>query len=341
MKLYCICTLSTGLGILETLKDRISGIIGLTERDPGNTISGFISLEKWCKNNSIEFIPVEDYSLKSESDKQTLLRLDIDLLLVNGWQRLIPAWLIKHCKIGAIGIHGSAYGITKGRGRSPQNWALLTGNTKFTVSLFKIDEGIDSGAIIDTKTVEYNEFDNIRTSYYKINDCVSEMILHLLDDSQCSLQEVLVNQEDPPQYLPQRYPEDGEIDWARSTKQIHDFVRALTTPYPCAFSHRRGGGKITVKSGAPFSWTSKARDHGKILRQYTGGELLVGTGDGSYLIDSYIVDGPDLRIGEHLISANFTQQLRGIINRHNLRFPNLPIADELIELANSKGVTSS
>lgn len=341
MKLYSMCTLSIGLDLLVTIRDHLQGIICLSGGPQKDSISGYMHLEDWCRRNGIEFIPVDDYSLKSESDKQTIQNIDIDLLLVNGWQRLIPAWLIKHCKIGAIGIHGSAYGITKGRGRSPQNWALLTGNTKFTVSLFKIDEGIDSGAIIDTKTIEYNEFDNIRTSYYKINDCVSEMILHLLDDSHFSLQEVLVNQRDTPQYLPQRYPEDGEIDWARSTKQIHDFVRALTTPYPCAFSHRRDGGKITVISGAPFSLTSKADDCGKILRQYTGGELLVGTGDGSYLIDSYMVEGPVLHIGEHLVSVNFTQQLRGIINRHNLRFPNLPVADELIELANLKGDNNS
>jgi methionyl-tRNA formyltransferase len=337
MKLYCMCTLSPGLNILEAIKNRLSGVIGLSEREPSDSISGFMHMEHWCKENGIDFISVADYSLKLEADKAKLLRLDADIIVVNGWQRLIPDWLIRHCRVGAIGIHGSAYGITKGRGRSPQNWALLMGKEAFTVSLFKIDEGVDSGAIIATETVFYTEFDNIKTSYYKVNDCVSEMILQLLDNAPADLQKHSVNQEDFPQYLPQRYPRDGEIDWSRSTNNIHNFVRALTSPYPCAFSFRQNGGKLTVISGFPFSRICKTNDYGKILRIYTGGEFLVSTGDGSYLIDSYTLEGPTVRQGEYLLSVNFTQQLRDIIARHNCRHPDLTIADELLELAGLKG----
>ena len=42
-------------------------------------------------------------------------------------------------------------GILKGRGRSPQNWALLMGEKKFFISLFKISNGVDNGSIIITK----------------------------------------------------------------------------------------------------------------------------------------------------------------------------------------------
>lgn len=337
MKLYSMTTLSTGLDVLEMLKGRLHGVIGLTKREPGDSISGFTHMEQWCKENNVEFIPVNDYSLKSNEDRKTLLTLDADIILVNGWQRLIPEWLIQHCKLGALGVHGSAYGITKGRGRSPQNWALLMGKQHFSVSLFKIDKGIDSGAVVASKTFDYTEFDDIKTSYYKVNDCVYEMIIDLLNDDTANLNALSVNQEDSPQYLPQRYPEDGAIDWSRASEDIHNFVRALTSPYPCAFSHRSNGEKVSVISGRPYSTTPNSAENGEIIRIYNGGEVLMSTGNGSYLIDSYEVQGDALHQGEKLNSADFTEQLRNIILRHIEKFPNQPIADELLEIADFKG----
>ena len=47
--------------------------------------------------------------------------------------------------MGVLGAHGSCDGITKGRGRSPLNWALMIGAKKFEVSIFKISDGVDDG----------------------------------------------------------------------------------------------------------------------------------------------------------------------------------------------------
>ena len=79
-----------------------------------------------------------------------------------------------------MGAHGSPLGITKGRGRSPQNWALILGLSTFYISIFKIDPGIDSGQIIETRSFTYSDFDDIKTSYYKVCLLTADMIINNL-----------------------------------------------------------------------------------------------------------------------------------------------------------------
>ena len=169
MNIYILNTVGIGLDIIDLVSKhvKILGIIGLSKRAPTDAISDYVYQYEFCDEHDFDFIEMESYELKSEQDKLKLISLDIDVLIVAGWQRLVPSWLISHCSICVIGSHGSPLGITKGRGRSPQNWALLLGLESFYISIFEVDAGIDSGRIIDTRKFVYSEFDDIKTSYYK------------------------------------------------------------------------------------------------------------------------------------------------------------------------------
>jgi methionyl-tRNA formyltransferase len=109
----------------------IAGIIGLEDRPPTEAISGIASVRDYCASKGIPFTPVESYSFSSPRDRDRVLALSISTLLVLGWQRLVPPWLIDHCRGNVIGSHGSWAGITAGRGRSPQNWSLMFGKNRF------------------------------------------------------------------------------------------------------------------------------------------------------------------------------------------------------------------
>ena len=141
MNLVAMCTLSTGLSALKFALDmgvKISKVIGLNDasnRDK-DAISGVVDISEFCISNNLDFDYVSDYSLKKESTE--ILGHNIDFLWVCGWQRLLPEKFIKFANIAAIGAHGSCDGILKGRGRSPQNWALIIGAEKFQISIFKI-----------------------------------------------------------------------------------------------------------------------------------------------------------------------------------------------------------
>lgn len=279
-----------------------------------------------------EYTALASYSMESKADRKTLLALEIDVLLVVGWQRLIPGWLIQHCRIGAIGAHGSPFGITRGRGRSPQTWALILGKTRFSVSIFFITPDIDSGPIIDSSSFKLNNFDDIRTSYLKSGDAIAELISKSLSNGKIQRREAR-SQDSRAAYLPKRLPEDGEVDWSRSTRQTHNFVRALTRPYPGAFSNLKGS-KLIIWRARPFSATKDKSVPGTIGRVFHDGSFLVKTADGWILVDEHewVGSRQTINAGVVLPSCDFSRQMRQIIKRHETRYPGLPIHPEILRL---------
>lgn len=335
MKVYALNTIGAGLDTIGLINEsvEISGIIGLTEREANDTISGYVYQKPFCDERRLEFIPVTSYALSERADRERLESLEIDVLFVAGWQRLVPDWLIRSCRICVVGVHGSPYGITGGRGRSPQNWAFILGEREFHVSIFKIDLGIDSGDIIDTASYRIDEHDDIHTSYLKVSWLVSQMLIRSLTDSTIEQRRFTKQNESEAFYLPQRLPEDGAIDWHLPSARVRDFVRALTTPYPGAFS-TVGAKILRVWRAIPFDVPEiRASQPGEIVKIFNDGDLLVRAGDGFLLIQEYTLEGGEtaspLREGEVLDSDPFAARMELIADRHRKKCPELRLAPSI------------
>ena len=313
---------------------KLAGIISLVRAAPGDAISGYRDLTSFAADIGCPLIEVSSYELAAEHDRLQLERLNIDLLIVAGWQRLIPEWLIRRCNVGAIGAHGSADGIFGGRGRSPQNWALIGDAKEFFLSIFWIDAGVDSGAIIDTSSFSLTPFDDIRTSYHKASLLTAQMIA----DAYASGRLIKSNgtaQDQNGSYLPQRLPQDGAIDWTRSSDEIYNFARALTRPYPGAFSGLPRGGTIVVWRARPFDYACPRRcDPGEIVFVFDSGDLLVACGRGLLLLEDveFRSGGHPPAIGDVLASVDFRLQMQEIIKRHRLKYPRLALSPRITGL---------
>lgn len=336
MKVYVLNTLGAGVEVIEALRKSslLQGVIGLTTSagvpDAGSKISGFIDMEKFCLEENLPFIPLTSYSISAPEDRTRLSKEDIDLLIVAGWQRLIPGWLIDNCRECAIGLHGSHDGIEGGRGRSPQNWALILGKDKFHISIFKLTPAADDGDIIATQSYHLYSHDDIQTSYYKSSLLFAKMVSETLKSG--SWKNALPQNSAEARYLPQRLPEDGEIDWARRSTEIHGFVRALTRPYPGAFCFFNED-TIRIWRGVPMPECT-SQEPGTILRVYPDGDFLVQTGKGAFLVQDYEIDGGSTHIfpreNIRLKSTDFHTQMREIINRHQKRYPDQLLAEDIL-----------
>lgn len=320
MKIYLLDCLVTGVPFVKLLyrNVHITGIISV-KRESADHIAEYYDYEQFCKEQQISYITVETYSLKSEADREKLLALDMDIVIVSSWQRLVPDWLINHCNIGIIGAHGSAAGISGGRGRSPQNWALILGNKKFYLSIFWIDKHIDSGKVIDTKEFEYELIDDISISHHKVAICLAEMIIENIENGNIS-SGYGVNQAGEIGYLPKRTASDGMIDWKRNCDKIYDFVRAITVPYPCAYTAINGH-LIKVIRCKYMRVKSKLLDGyncGEIIMIIDGSSIWVKCLDGIIEILEYVnADHVEIREGIVFDDCNFEEQIKLIINRHN------------------------
>ena len=117
MNIYVLNAVSAGLDTVQALGDQISiaGFIGLAPSKNKN-VSGYISMADYAKKRELPYYEAQSYSLDDSRDREALLRLNIDFLLVVGWQRLVPEWLIAHTRHAVFGSHGSPFGITQNLG---------------------------------------------------------------------------------------------------------------------------------------------------------------------------------------------------------------------------------
>lgn len=336
MNIYILNATHNGKLMTELLceKMEIKGIIGLSNVYGRKNTPEYFDYDGFCEERQLEYVAVDTYTLNTSDDKERLSAMEIDLVIIGSWQRLLPKWLIEQCTYGIIGAHGSPDGITGGRGRSPQNWALLLGKKQFELSIFWVDIGIDSGAVIDTRRFAIDETDDILVSYIKVNLLKTEMIIQNIRNGN------IVNHRGTIQnaegfYLPKRTKADGMIDWNRSCKDIYYMVRALTKPYPGAYTIYNNEEYIIWQARpVNLSIGFEDRKNGEIV-SIIDGQSIVKCQEGYLLIQD--VEGvADLFKGMIFISCNFRKQMQDIVDRHRNKY-NVPIADMILKETEAGG----
>jgi methionyl-tRNA formyltransferase len=272
-----------------------------------NMVAGFMDLRSFAAANDITVYLADSYSLKSEKDREVLKEIEIRLLLVIGWQRLIPEWLLETLAIGAFGMHGSSHALPYGRGRSPMNWSLIQNRTSFISNLFKYSPGVDDGDILDTQVFDINPFDNAKTMHYKSTMAMTGLLKKHLNQILNNEFELRKQMNINPTYYPKRTEEDGIIFWDKGSIEIYNLVRAVTRPFHGAFTFYKEN-KIMVWNGYPFD--SRLFDPyilpGTILHLFSNGDIILKTGDGSFIITEYeLHDNIKLQPGNIFNSGNY------------------------------------
>ena len=250
-------------------------------------ISGYYDYKPLAKKYGIEIYIPETYSLSNKKDQEFFKKKKFDLLVQGGWQRLFPEKILKSIKIGALGLHGSADFLPKGRGRSPMNWSLIEGRRRFLMHLFVIKPGCDDGDIISILEFDINEFDDIETMYFKYSLVYKNLLIE-------TLPKVLSNnfktipQVGEATYFPKRSEADGIIDWEKmDVWEIYNFVRAQTKPYPGAYAYVDKK-KIRIWRCRPFDTRLKFHNqkYGAVVERFKE-KLLVNCRGGLLLIDEW------------------------------------------------------
>jgi methionyl-tRNA formyltransferase len=203
-------------------------------------ISGYSDLGAAAAQYNIPVYRPASYALRTAEDHEFFEREKFDLLVLGGWQRLFPENVLRTLRVGAVGVHGSSDFLPKGRGRSAFNWSIIEGKQRFVTHLFLMKPGVDDGDVFDYEFFDITPFDSIVT----LNQKCAILIARMLERSvPCLLDGTLkaIPQQGKPSYYKKRSPDDGLIDWEElDVWTIHNWVRALTRPYPGAFGVLNG-----------------------------------------------------------------------------------------------------
>lgn len=222
-----------GLSCIEEIV-RIGGKIDLLitlndEKDVNK--SGRVYLDNIAQKENIDLIKINN--INDAILKEELLKHDIDWLFIIGWSQIAKSEILNTPKLGCIGMHPTL--LPEGRGRASIPWAILKGLSKTGVTLFKLDEGVDTGDIIGQGVIEIEENCTAKELYEKVDkmhvDLISEFWDLIVNDKIS-----LVKQDESKATIwSGRKPSDGEITSNMTMDLADKLVRAVTHPYPGAF----------------------------------------------------------------------------------------------------------
>jgi methionyl-tRNA formyltransferase len=170
---------------------------------------------------------------------QILAALSPDVMFVIGWHQIVRPPVMALARLGLIGAHASF--LPHNRGSAPINWAIIRGEQESGNTLMWLAEGVDEGNILAQRAFPISAYDTCATLYAQVAATNREMLLEVLPQLLAGERPAGRPQErgDEP-VLRRRRPADGRITWDRPASMVYDFVRALTRPYPGAFSSLDG-----------------------------------------------------------------------------------------------------
>jgi len=217
---------------------------------------------------------------------ESFRKLRPDLIVLAGYGPIINENVIAVAPKGSINLHGGK--LPQIRGSSPMNWAMINNRKEFTLSIIQVDKGVDSGEVLLDKTFKIRPGDTIADLDRTASEAFPKMLIEVV--GRLEKGRVRGRKQNPKlsAYYPLRFPDDGFIVWDMFTaEQIHNRIRALTDPYPCAFTYfqRR-------KIGLPASRLTSRPFYGEPGRIYrtSDSSLLVAASDRCLWIDRPIFE---------------------------------------------------
>jgi methionyl-tRNA formyltransferase len=164
--------------------------------------------------------------------------LQPDLILSAYYRALLSAPILAAARLGGFNLHGSL--LPQYRGRAPINWAVLHGETRIGMTLHRMVARADAGAIVDQEAVSLGHRDTAEQAYRQVLPCARRILARQIDALLAGTALETPQDESRATYFGRRTPEDGRIAWTQTSAQIFNLIRAVTEPYPGAFTDVNG-----------------------------------------------------------------------------------------------------
>lgn len=212
----------------------------------------------------------------NDAFRRQLEALRPEAIIVAGYGRIIPPWMIALPPLGNLNVHASL--LPKYRGAAPIQWAIANGEIVTGVTTMRIDAGLDTGDILLQAAVPIRASDNAVTLSGKLAEIGAALLVETLqrlqagtltptpqDDAQATLAPILTK-------------EDGQIDFRRKALEVWNRLRGFQ-PWPGAYTRLRGK-QVQINAARPLSEESKLKA-GEL--RVEGQRLLAGCGGNTAL----------------------------------------------------------
>lgn len=213
------------------LKKDIAAVITADE-SLRSKIADYVSFDDLISGTDIPLFKIRDPGGVFLKEKISYYKPD--LIVMISWSQILPREIIYSVPAGCVNIHYSL--LPARRGGAPLFWAIFDGLKRSGITLHYVAEKIDAGDIIGQCAFDISSEDTAKTLLDKIIVLAPELLARHIDAIETRCAPRIRQDEALATYTPAREPSESRIDWKMPDELIWRFVRALSLPYPPAFT---------------------------------------------------------------------------------------------------------
>ena len=218
---------------------------------------------------------------------QVMKKLNPDVIVVVAFGQIIPKEILHMPKYGCINVHASL--LPAYRGAAPIQWAVINGDKESGVTIMRMDEGVDTGDMINKVIVPLNEKETGGSLFDRLSESGAKLLvetLPMLEDGSAVFEKQPEESTTP--YAAMISKKMGELDWAKSATELERLIRGLN-PWPSAFSHLNGK-TLKIWEASVEEENGEKKAPGTVLQADAKG-FRIQTGEGILKIDTLQLEG--------------------------------------------------
>ncbi len=296
MRVLFVGSKDRGVRCLEALLEagiEIVGVVTTPDSDPDAFWDG--SVERAADEHGLDVYTPQD--INDPAFVETVRDHTPDLITMSGYNQVLGPAILDVPPEGVINLHAGK--LPAYRGGSPMNWALIRGASEITLSIHFATEAIDAGDVIAEEAIEVAIDDTIADVRNESLDRFPGMLVDVVEAIAAGDVEGRGNDPTEGAYWGSRAPQDGRIRWSdMSAREVYDFVRALTHPYPGAFT--------TYNDDRLYVWDATLLDEeirhapGRVCMKRGEGRVVAARDRGVLVERVAVGDGPEQPAAEVL-----------------------------------------
>ncbi|MGJ6124575.1 methionyl-tRNA formyltransferase [Mycolicibacterium sp. Y3] len=195
-----------------------------------------------------------------------------DVIVVNSWYTWMPPELYELPPHGTLNLHDSL--LPKGTGFSPVLWSLISGESQIGLTIHRMDENLDTGDILVQHALPIGPKDTGTELVERGIALIPGALKEALDALQSGTPQWRPQNKAERTYFHKRSERDSLLDWNWPAEVLERLVRALSEPYPPAYTFYRGE-RIEVLE-AKLSEVRYGGTPGRVIVQEDGGAVVAG-----------------------------------------------------------------
>jgi len=269
---------------LITTDHEIVGVVTQPDKPKGR---GYVMMPPAVKVSASEHgINVyQPTTLKDEGFAELLKELDPELIVVVAYGKILPKNVLDYPKYGCINIHGSL--LPKYRGAAPIQRAIIDGEKTTGITTMYMEEGLDTGDMIEMYEIAIRPEDNFETLHDKLADLGAYALLSTLKVIEGGNVKRYKQDDSLANYASKIEKQDCLVDFSQPAEKIHDLIRG-TSPIPLSFAYHNG--KLIKFVSSKLTDRKSDKPAGSVIALEKEG-IFVSTGDGVICIDSVLPEG--------------------------------------------------